>query len=229
MASVTLTTLRARTRERADMVNSTFLTDAATSLDALINEGVQELHQLLVQHYGENYTVSSSSTSTVAGTSTYALPSDFFKLLGVDLVMSATETYDLKRFNWKERNIYKGASQWGALTLPQYSLEGSNLRVYPAPAGVYTLTMWYVPMLSLLVSGSDTVNFANGWERFVVLSSAIKAMKKEESDTRDLERELNILKADIIAGAESRDEGAPNQAVDQEAIDNTAYWGGFIP
>lgn len=229
MASVTLTTLRARARERADMVNSTFITDAATSLDALINEGVQELHELLIEHYGENYSVSSSSTSTVAGTSTYALPSDFFKLLGVDLALSSTDTYDLKRFNWKERNVFKGASQWGALTLPQYSLEGSNLRVYPAPAGVYTLTIWYVPMLALLANGSDTVNFPNGWERYVVLAAAIKALKKEESNTQDLERELNILKADIIARAENRDTGAPNQAVDQEAIDETVFWGGYVP
>ena len=110
MAAVTLTTLRSRVRERADMVNSTFLTDTADSMDALINEAAQELHELLVLNYGEDYAVASASTSTVAGTSAYALPADFMKLLGVDLVMGADEVYDLQRFNFKERNVYRGAS-----------------------------------------------------------------------------------------------------------------------
>lgn len=229
MAAVTLTTLRSRVRERADMVNSTFLQDTATSLDALINEAVQELHELLTQHYGENYKMSQSSVSTVAGQSSYALPTDFYKLLGVDLTIASDQPRDLKRYTFKERNVMRASAQWGGLVMPQYNLEDSNIVLYPTPSGVYPLVLYYVPMLPLLVDPSDTVNFPNGYERYVVLSAAVKALKKEESDTRDLERELGTLEAKIITGAESRDAGAPKQAVDQEAVDNSAYWGGFIP
>lgn len=229
MAAVTLTTLRSRVRERADMVNSTFLTDTADSMDALINEAAQELHELLVLNYGEDYAVASASTSTVAGTSAYALPADFMKLLGVDLVMGADEVYDLQRFNFKERNVYRGASVWGGLSLPRYHVEGSNVRLYPTPSGTYNLTFWYVPAIALLVDGTDEVDFPNGWERYLVLLAAIKALHKEETDTRDLERELGAMKMQLIAVTESRDAGTPKQAVDQEIVDNQAYWGGYLP
>ena len=49
MAAVTLTTLLARVRERADMVGSTFVADSANGLYAWINEAHAKLHGMLVE------------------------------------------------------------------------------------------------------------------------------------------------------------------------------------
>jgi hypothetical protein len=149
MAAVTLTTLRARARERADQVNSTFVPDSATGIDALINEGAQELHDLLATKFGCDYLVSSKSFMTVAGQSSYALPSDFLKLLGVDLTVNGQDV-DLKLFTFKERNVYKRLVNGAlGLALPRYRLEGSVLRLYPAPSGAFSATVHYVPTLQV--------------------------------------------------------------------------------
>lgn len=225
MAAVTLTTLRARARERADMTGSSFVTDAANSLDAFINEGVQELHELLALKWGDRYRVSSSVLTTIANTSSYALPADFFHLLGVDLVVDG-KTLSLEPFIFQERNALKNSSL--VITghpLPRYALEGDNLRLYPAPTSVRTGTIWYVPTSALLVAGIDTVNFPNGFERYIVLYAAIACLKKEESDASSLEAELLRLREKLDQAAEHRDANAPQSAVDIDLLDDVDLWG----
>ncbi len=77
MASFTLLELRNRSRQRADMVNSRFITDA--ELNYFINASFGELYDLLVNSRGENYYVSSYNFTTTINQDTYPLPADFFK------------------------------------------------------------------------------------------------------------------------------------------------------
>jgi hypothetical protein len=226
MATVTLTALRARARERADMVNSGFVTDTADSLDRLINSAAQRLHAIIVQKFGNDYIVKSSTFNTVAGTSSYNLPSDFFKLLGVDLTIGSAPS-NLKKFEFRERNVYRAAtvSAFGN-SLPRYRLEGSILRLYPAPNAAYLGTFWYIPQLqvnggstNLLVNGADTVNFDNGWEAFIEFDAAAQMLIKEESDPSAMIAERTKIEHDIEVTAENRDAGAPECAVDVEMSD----------
>lgn len=197
------------------MVGSTFITDAANSLDAWINEGVQELHELLAEKFDEDYLETSATFTTVAGTEAYNLPSDFYKLLGVDLTLGS-QVISLQPYRRAERSLYKAAV--GGPTLPRYKLTGSQLRLLPAPDSAYAGRYWYIPTKTLLVNGSDEINFPNGWERYVVLRAAITALKKEESETASLENELALIRQDIERRAEQRDPGAPHKAVDVEAV-----------
>lgn len=222
MASVTLTTLRARVRERADQPVAGFIADSATSLDALINEGVQELHDLLVSKYGNDYLFSSGSINLVAGTATYALPADFLKLFGIDAVFQGN-TVALKPFVFAERNRHKNDGLAFPFQLPRYHIEGANIRFYPVPTAAMTLTVFYAPVSTLLVNAGDAVNFPNGWERYVVLDAAIKCLLKEESDASALMAEKAALKKHIEESAENRDAAAPQSAVDIEAVDES-WW-----
>jgi hypothetical protein len=86
--SVTLLQLKDRSRQRADMENSEFVTDA--ELTIYINGSIAELHDLLVASYGSDYFLSSTTFSTVAGTESYSLPADFYKLMGVDVQVSGS-------------------------------------------------------------------------------------------------------------------------------------------
>lgn len=228
MATVTLATLRSRVRERCDIGTSGFVTDTATSLDALINESAQLLHDILAKKLGDAYLVSSSSFSTSG--STVALPSDFYHLLGVDLTVGGV-TRSLKRFMFRERNAFKNASVYtGPLEVPRYALEGTNIRLYPQPSSGLSGTFWYVPLLqvspsgNLLVNGTDSINFPNGWEVFIVVDAAMKVLAKEESDTSALDRERSRILNRIEEAATDRDLGAPHQAVDVESADIDLWW-----
>lgn len=221
MAAVTLSTLRTRVRERADMSTAGFIADSATSIDAFINEGVQRLHEKLVEAYGEEYISSSASLTCTGSASDVALPSDFMKLYGVDMPISGTRRA-LRPYMRAERNAYReGGVTWQ--TVPRYSLVGAYIRFLPIPPAC-TATIYYAPSATLLVNTSDTVNFPNGWERYVVLYAAIQCLAKEESDTRDLRTEMQREEAALESIKESRDAAYPRSVVDLDLADLTEYY-----
>lgn len=217
MSTVTLATLRARVRERADLVGSNFVTDLATSLDAFINASLDELYDVLVSKFSNPYFVSSSVLTTVAASSSYALPTDFYKLLGVELPC-ASDMVDLLEFNFKDRNKLRNGVSTG--DLPRYRLEGSNLRLYPAPNAVLVGAIWYVPTRAPLVSSSDACTFPMGWEEYAVIDAAIKCLNKEESDPQALMLEKASMLQRIEAAAENRNPAEPEHAVD---VDSAGY------
>lgn len=221
MTAVSLTTLRARVRERADMPIAGFVADSATSLDAWINEGVQQLHEKLIEAYGSDYKETSASYTTT-GTDNVPLPADFFKLLGVDMNL-AQGVATLSAFNRAERNAFRNATV-SYRSLPCYKLSGNNLRLLPAPATGTTGTIWYAPVATLLVNAGDTVDFPNGWERYVVLYAAIQALMKEESSVHDLRIELASMEAKLQSIIENRDAGQPMHAADVDLVNIDPRW-----
>ena len=198
-----------------------FVADTATSLDAWINEGVQQLHEKLIEAYGADY-LEKSTTFTTTGTDNVSLPADFFKLLGVDMNL-AQGVATLSAYSRGERNAFRNATV-SYRSLPQYKLSGSLLRLLPTPPTGTTGTIWYVPVATVLVSGSDTVDFPNGWERYVVLYAAIQAMLKEETDTSGLERQLGLLEEKLKSIIENRDAGQPMHATDVDLVNIDPRW-----
>ncbi len=223
--AVTLATLRTRARERADMPVAGFVPDSATGIDAFINEGVQRLHEKLVEAYDSKYLVSSSAF-TCSGAETVALPADFYKLLGVDLNVSGV-ILTLESFAMGMRNVQRNALVTQPLAdVTKYMLRGSNLVLSPAPASGVTGTIWYAPQATTLVLTSDSVSFPNGWERYVVLYTAIQMRMKQEDNVNDLRFELEKMERELQDIADRRDLARPAHAVDVEAISasNQPWW-----
>jgi hypothetical protein len=71
---------------------------------------------------------------------------------------------------------------------------------------------------------TGTINFPNGWERYVVLYAAIQAMLKEESDVRALQGELAKMDAQLDEIIENRNVAEPMQAIDIYAKNNYLPW-----
>lgn len=219
MATVTLAVLRARARERADMTSSTFITDANFNL--WINESGQRLHEKLVDAMGEEYSESTSPISVVAGTSDYALPSDFFKLYAIDGNINGS-LRTMRPFTRAQRNALQNPMPaWYGH--PRYRVVGSNVRILPKTQ-TFTATMYYAPTFTLLASDAATVNLPNGWERLIVLETAIQALMKEESDVTALRQEQMKMEAELARIKEDRDESFPKSAIDMDDIDNDWRW-----
>ncbi len=217
--SVTLATLRTRAQRRADRENSSFV--ATAEWTDLINEAGAELHDLVVLSF-EDYLLTTESISIVAGTQSYALPSAFYKERGVDYT-SGGSTYTVRPFLFRERNYYGGLG--GLVTDDianlRYQILGSNIRFVPSPSSSGTVTLWYIPQYTLLSADADTLStaYANGWEAFIVLGAAIKALKKEEADTSSLEMERQDLRSRIEAALKGRASGEPLRIVDVQQSD----------
>ena len=223
--SITLAQLRTAARQRADMENSDFVTDS--ELNGYINSEIAELHDLLIQSYGADYFVSSATFSTVAGTDSYAISSNvsssFYKLKGVDILLNG-DWYSAAPFNWNERNRFNDSS-WGTVAGPnvRYRMVGGNLIFTPAPTGVYSVKVWYVPVATKLTSDSDSYDDLNQYFEYVVTGAAIKCLLKEESDVSALAAMKLDLRKRIIDSAANRDVDKSESIADIHA-ENDDFW-----
>lgn len=209
MASTkTLAEIRTQVRQRADQENSKFISDS--ELLSYINASYAELYDILVSAFADYYI--SSETFTLSGTNLRALPSDFYKLRGVDYQISNGEWITLYKFNFERRNsknreiirTYRGEPT------RQYRLQGSNLRIEPENQADGTYRIWYVPNFTALSADTDTVDGVNGWEEYIVVDAAIKcAIKDEMTDYTGLMAQKAALSKRIHDMAAERDAGEP--------------------
>jgi hypothetical protein len=210
--TLTLLQLRTRSRERCDMVNSTFVTDA--EFNGYINYSYKELYDLIIDAV-EDYNLSQSSF-TISSGNTASLPSDFYKLRGLDDMSDPANPRTVRKFIWNERNDY---NPYGLARLPlgneysdvNYRIVGSQLIFQPPEAAAKPYNLWYVPTPVDLASDSDVATGINGWLEYVIIDAAIKALVKEESDTRALERAKGSIRDRINDMKNSRDQGLPEK------------------
>lgn len=195
--SFTLAQLRTKAKRRADMENGTLVSDSEW-LD-YINESVAELHDLLTTLYAD-YHINTSTFTTVSGTSSYNLPTDFLKMKGVDAKLNGSEYENVRKWSFEDRNKMRSGSEL------YYRILGSTIELVPTPTSTVDFRLWYVPVATKLASDSDTVSDWNQWSEFVVVSAAIKAMIKEESDPKVLLMQKAELKQRINDSASLRDE-----------------------
>lgn len=221
MGTVALSVLRTRARERADQAGSTFVSDA--NMDIWINVGAQRLHEKLVDAFGDEYVEGvTAPANTVVGTSDYNLPSDFFKMYGVDLTIAGVKR-TLLPFNRAERNALAGVIVPAWQTFPLYRVVGAKLRLLPVPRGVYPFIIYYAPE-AVTVTGSVGLTAPNGWEEYAVLYTAIQMLLKEESDARPLQAELRALDENLARLKDDRDSAFPKSAVDMDHINYGWGW-----
>ena len=224
--TMTLLELRTAARQRSDMVNSQFVTDA--EFNSYINQSYFELYDVLVSKYGDNYYVAPVYTITTNGTDDqYALPTSpaVYKLLGVDLALSnTTDSFvTVRPFEFIDRNRYAvpNFQSFYGLTNLRYRLNGDKIWFTPIPAANQRIRLWYVPRMTILALDTDTVDGVSGWTEYIIVDAAIKAMQKEESDVSALMAQKQMLTQRINAMAESRDAGSPAKVSDNLYAD---FW-----
>lgn len=225
--SITLSQFRLEARQRADMVNSNFVTDS--ELTGYINNSISELHDMLVQAYGEDYYVKEVEFNT-DGTDNYELSSivtddDFYKLRGVDSKLNGTEWYTLKPFNFNERNRSQNISTNYGLGNIRYRIVGQKLRFTPMPDTNLEMKLWYVPIAQVLTEDTDSYNDLNNFSEYVIVDAAIKMMQKEESDVTVLAAQKGALKRRIEEAANNRDAGAGDSISDVHNENNDYFFG----
>lgn len=209
----TLATLRSLVRQRANMENSTFVSDS--ELTGYINAAGAELHDIFVTRYEDYFTT--STTSTVAsGANTIAFPATMLKLRGIDRVDGAT-SIRLRPFAFEDRTRYIN----GASIYPRYRILNQTITLYPAAAAPGTYTLWFVKAYVPLVGDSDVLIADIGdrqvWYEFVVVDAAIRCLQKEESDVSVLAGQKMGLLDRIKRAASDVDVSEPARVVETDS------------
>lgn len=225
-SNVTLLSLRNQARERADMKDSEFWADA--DITVAVNASLKRLYNLLISAWGDEYFVTSELVASVADQETYSLNAAFYKLLGIDVGSGASPTdfFRLTKFSFAERNTRRD-NNFGLHDF-RYRLHGSTFKVIPTSPAGNTFKVWYIPAMTELVADVDTFDGINGFEEWVVLDVAMKMLRKEESDTQELQLDQQKMEKHIIDMASPRDAAEPESVVDVENIDRDEYYDWWI-
>ena len=194
---VALSELRTRAKYRANMENSSFVTDSEWA--TYINTNLRAIYDVLVMSAGPDYYRSTTTIAAVAGTVNYSLPADFYKLIAAY------------------------AQSAGRIVTLTKTASAVN---YAAPTTGVTVQIDYVPVCTKLVLDTDTFDFRGiGWEELVIQMAARDALDKEESDVSTILQRIGELKADIQS-ASTLDVGTPEMVVDvYDLLPDPWYYG----
>ncbi len=228
----TLNELIAEVRQRSDMVNSDFVTDAEVT--RYINESISELYDMLITAKGQEWFIREYALTTLASQDSYEIPAaeDFYILLGVDLNSGAENPSPLRPYMLDERhdrahfdtrpflyqngtNLRYRLSGTVKATAPGIGTYNHRITFKPTPPAGLNITLLYIPHAPVLVTGAtDVWDGFNGWEEYAIVDSAIKCLEKEESSTVALERRKERLIQRINGLASAHDDGFPERVTD---------------
>lgn len=214
--------IRQMAQQRADRVNSSFVSTA--EWNTYINQSAYELYDLLVNTFEDYYTTTPYTFTTDGTTSQYSLPPNFDKLVGVDLALNATSNayVTIQKFDFISRNRYvypNITSTFAGVFNLRYRLVGSTLMFIPTPSAGQQVRVWYIPRMTQLLKDTDQLDGVSGWIEYVIVDAAIKALQKEESDVQVLMAQKMALIKRIEESAMNRDAGQP------DTISSTRAWG----
>lgn len=214
MALITLAELRRRSKSKADMVNDPFVSDQ--EWNDWINEEAGSVYQLLVSGF-DDYRITTVDTTLVSG-NTIALPSDFYRLRGLDRKLTNNEYHPVRKYNFNERGRYQNAAPGPGRISVRYRLLGQNITLIPAESAPGSYRYYYTPNFTRLVNDSDTFEDHNEWAKIVTHYAAIRGLDKEESDFSRKKDEYDAWKKELEAKASSRDEGEPERIADVRGL-----------
>lgn len=181
-----------RIRDEADIETS----DQANSVftDARLTDWVNQAYKALVDLILEDDVGAESifATSASVGPSSWAVPSDFYRELGIDYAPYGV-TVSADYWAWRDRN--------------RNTLITTNTPAYRIVSGVLTwrpnnpsaaVTLWYIPTPSTLGSSFNAVN---GWDDYVTQWVVRQVKIKQEYPVDEVQGRLNEAAARVRRAA----------------------------
>lgn len=211
--SVTVAQVITMAKQKADMLNSNFV--SSSEWISYCDRSWKELYDILTSKFEDYYTVMPPLVFSINAGNTYTLPADFYKMRGMDRATSGTEYYTIRPFTFEDRNNRRRQALFrGLYPTVRYRIIGNTLIFTPDDGSTGTYRMWYIPRATDLTTDSDTIDGVNGWEEYVAVDMAIKALQKEESDVSVLMAQKAALKQRIEDLAQNRDAGETERVTD---------------
>lgn len=187
------------------MVNSDFV--SAAELTQYCEKAFQEFYGIITTKEPD-LVIKTQSVSLAAGDTSKDFAADFKALRGI----RHNTSFSLRRAEFNEIEKLDYNSRTGKPT--HYWMNGIHTaahkwRPLPTPDTAYSLTVYYIPSISLADVAGGGLNMVAGWDEYVVLTAAIKMKDKEESDVSVLLAERKMLLDNLIAQISVPDVGEP--------------------
>lgn len=232
--TVTLSAIRTRCKERADMENSNFISDA--EWNRMIDQAHTDLWDELVLADPERYAAYQTLTGD-GSTTDFACASDYYGTIRVDWRVDNSDGIyeevprvfgaEANRFNHSDSGVPSGWHPVYNTSTPTTPM----IRILPPPENGDTLRHVYTVAPSTLSDDADTLDGVSGWEEYVVLKVVIRALNKEESNTAPHERDLAAMQVRLESMKEARSINQAGRVIDTRGPDDNhtytdpaSYW-----
>lgn len=214
---VTLQNMLTLLRQRTNMENNQFVTDA--ELTSYLNNSLCLLDGLLISKYND-YKISSVTLTTT--TDELTLPTDFLKMRGLDVIVD-NQYITVQPFSFKQRNKNSLQAVFTPYSL-EYRLQGRVVKLMPAAnAPSYSYRLWYTPDYIPLSATTDSLESYmdnQAWYEYAIVDSAIKVLAKQDLDPSVFIAQAAELKDHILKlSAPNRNAGDPISIVDSRGYD----------
>lgn len=210
----TVSTLRAEIQERGE-IPTNYVSNS--ELTAWMNGSLAELYDLVVDQNKDFY-VSTNTIAITSGNTEYSLPTDFYRLVGVDIEDSSGQNYAMRKYQFHERNLGQGGS--GDKLDARYRIINSQFHVSPSPTWSGSVYVHYIPAPpSYATNGDDdscTFDFVAGWDEYVVLDCLIKFAGKDEQDPSIFMAQKETTRRRVVSMSQTVDDNEPDKVRDVE-------------
>lgn len=200
----TLTNMIADCRQRANMVNSTFVSDA--EITEFLNQELAELYNAFLQCEDHPYFRSTQTISVTTSSNTASLNSTFLRIQEVEALINGVQGI-LHPFEPAERGMLVNAGLQGVSRYAHdvmYRLQGQTIEFLPVSQS-FTAYVYYTPCQTRLSSGSDTFDGYNGYEVAAINGTVATMLAKEDSDPSFWLGQKDRLYVEIRQWAAARD------------------------
>lgn len=211
MASISRDTLRETIRNRGDYRNTRRFT--SEYLNTEIQTAFGKFWQLVADAH-EGHWDTQGNVSTVANQAYVALPSDCWRVQGVDR-LDGSDYREMSQVGLTERNRYGSATSEPVA----YRTSARGLELLPTPNAIYTLRVMYTPVAPTLGSARE---WFNGWEDFVIETVLIELDTQVGKPVGERMKKLDDAIAVIKGGASKRRSQEPEYLALRE-------YGGYDP
>ena len=160
-----------------DVTNDTGLV-TESEVKANLNRGYQKVVNRIAS-LGQNFYVRLAKANLVANQGLYGLPSDFRRMIRIELDYGDSVRYRARR---TDTNAYGDpVDTYISETSPQHSMRGKNIELNPVPTSAVTngLWMWYVEAVNDLVNDDDEPNLPFEFSDLPVEFAVAKAKARQ--------------------------------------------------
>jgi hypothetical protein len=202
--SFALSVLITRCKQRADLENSTHITDAEWI--ALISEQYGDLFSVVASS-GLRY-FESRATLTTTGVATVAVPTAHYATIRLDWLVNGTTTGERREL---EELMSPEEPNWAGRTgsnARAFAISNALIYLYPTPPTGQLYELAYVPQPAALDGATDTATLVDlvtpDGEAFLIYGVMVKALAKSESDVRLAMAEREAARARLLEWATLR-------------------------
>lgn len=209
--SVAIRAVITRAKQRSNLEGADAFITPQEWVD-MANQSYAEWYDLVrLTTFGGQYFRSTAQLNTVAGTSSYPLPADHLGILSVDWYVAGTSmVVNILPYQEEHRNVFRFWPIGWLFNQPVFFQEwGPNINFLPTPQSQFTVAINYVPTAQRFGDPSQTFDSINGWEEWMVLDMAMKALAKDGQNDMiaTLAPFREAQRARIEGAAASRDMG----------------------